>query len=63
MKDFPLRADNVSKRFGHRWVLRNISMEIEPGEVAQAHQAGESVPLTNLDESYAVIRRFLLGDG
>ena len=33
-----------------------------PGEVAEAHQASESVPLANLDESFAVMRRFLLGD-
>ena len=31
-----------------------------PGEVAQAHQAGESVTTTNLDTAYAVLRRFLL---
>jgi len=34
-----------------------------PGEVAQAHQAGESVPLVNLDESLLVMRRFLAGEG
>jgi succinyl-diaminopimelate desuccinylase len=34
-----------------------------PGEVAEAHQAGESVPLANLDESFTVMRRFLVGDG
>lgn len=31
-----------------------------PGEVAQAHQAGESVTTTNLDTAFAVLRRFLL---
>jgi succinyl-diaminopimelate desuccinylase len=30
-----------------------------PGEVAQAHQVGESVPLANLDESYRVLRELL----
>jgi heme exporter protein A len=28
----PLRVSSVSKRFGHRWVLRNVSLEVEPGE-------------------------------
>lgn len=28
----PLRVNSVSKRFGHRWVLRNVSLEVEPGE-------------------------------
>jgi heme exporter protein A len=27
-----LRAIDVSKRFGHRWVLRNVNLEVEPGE-------------------------------
>jgi succinyl-diaminopimelate desuccinylase len=31
-----------------------------PGEVAQAHQAGESVTTTSLDTAFAVLRRFLL---
>lgn len=31
-----------------------------PGEVAQAHQAGESVTAENLDVAYSVLRRFLL---
>ena len=30
-----------------------------PGEVAQAHQATESVPLANLDPAYHALRRFL----
>lgn len=30
-----------------------------PGEVAQAHQVGESVPLANLDESYRVLKELL----
>jgi len=30
-----------------------------PGETAQAHQAGESVELANLDRSYEVLRTFL----
>jgi len=33
-----------------------------PGEVTQAHQAGESVALANLDEAFAVMRRFLAGE-
>jgi len=28
----PLRVSDVSKRFGYRWVLRNVSMEVQPGE-------------------------------
>ena len=27
-----LRVSDVSKRFGYRWVLRNVSMEVQPGE-------------------------------
>jgi heme exporter protein A len=27
-----VRANNVSKRFGHRWVLREVTMEVEQGE-------------------------------
>lgn len=29
----PLRAVDVSKRFGHRWVLRDCSFELRPGRV------------------------------
>lgn len=27
-----IRTSNLSRRFGHRWVLKNVSMEVEPGE-------------------------------
>ena len=27
-----VRVEDVSRRFGHRWVLRNVSMEVAPGE-------------------------------
>jgi len=27
-----VHVEHVSKRFGHRWVLKDVSMEIEPGE-------------------------------
>lgn len=33
-----------------------------PGETAQAHQAGESVPLANLDEAHKTLRCFLSGE-
>ncbi len=33
-----------------------------PGETAQAHQAGESVPLDNLPTAYRTLRRFLTQD-
>ena len=33
-----------------------------PGETAQAHQAGESVPLDNLPAAYRTLRRFLTQD-
>ncbi len=32
-----------------------------PGEVAQAHQVNESMPIENLDHAYEVMRRFLNG--
>jgi succinyl-diaminopimelate desuccinylase len=31
-----------------------------PGEVAQAHQVTESVPIYHLDAAYEMMRRFLL---
>lgn len=34
-----------------------------PGETAQAHQAGESVPLANLEQAHQTLRRFLSGEG
>lgn len=33
-----------------------------PGETAQAHQAGESVPIANLDPAFRSLRRLLTGD-
>ena len=30
-----------------------------PGEVAQAHQVTESVPINNLDQAYQALLRFL----
>ena len=27
-----VRVEDVSRRFGHRWVVRNVSMEVVPGE-------------------------------
>lgn len=38
--------------------LGAVAVNYGPGEVAQAHQAGESVPIAHLDTAYAVLRSF-----
>jgi len=37
-----------------------IAVNYGPGEVAQAHQVGESLPIENLDVAYGVLARFLV---
>ncbi len=38
-----------------------VAVNYGPGEVDQAHQVGESVPIENLDVAYGVLSRFLEG--
>ena len=39
-----------------------VAVNYGPGEVAQAHQVGESMQIENLDIAYGVMRTFLSGD-
>jgi len=40
-----------------------VAVNYGPGEVAQAHQVGESMPIENLEISYRVMKTFMGGDG
>jgi succinyl-diaminopimelate desuccinylase len=39
-----------------------VAVNYGPGEVAQAHQVGESMPIENLDIAYHVMKTFMAGD-
>ena len=38
-----------------------VAVNYGPGEVAQAHQVNESIPISNMDVAYGVLREFLNG--
>ena len=39
-----------------------VAVNYGPGEVAQAHQVDESVPIGNLDVAFSVLHSFLTGN-